>query len=72
MTLTFADNLGVNVLLLPMGRGDDGAQCVSCRDYIHGAEADIGMCYSSTNEKLDLSNYLNGVRLSLLRNFCFC
>ena len=28
VTLTFADNLGVNVLLLPMGRGDDGAQYV--------------------------------------------
>ena len=26
VTLTFADSLGVNVLLLPMGRGDDGAQ----------------------------------------------
>lgn len=26
VTLTFADALGVNVLLLPMGRGDDGAQ----------------------------------------------
>ncbi|PSR72136.1 hypothetical protein PHLCEN_2v11984 [Hermanssonia centrifuga] len=26
VTLTFAENLGVNVLLLPMGRGDDGAQ----------------------------------------------
>ncbi|KAI0357857.1 CNDP dipeptidase [Trametes cingulata] len=25
VTLTFAENLGVNVLLLPMGRGDDGA-----------------------------------------------
>ncbi|CAL1709499.1 unnamed protein product [Somion occarium] len=25
VTLTFADNLGVNVLLLPMGRADDGA-----------------------------------------------
>ncbi|KZT07902.1 CNDP dipeptidase [Laetiporus sulphureus 93-53] len=25
VTLTFADSLGVNVLLLPMGRGDDGA-----------------------------------------------
>jgi Cys-Gly metallodipeptidase DUG1 len=25
VTLTFADALGVNVLLLPMGRGDDGA-----------------------------------------------
>ena len=29
VTLTFADSLGVNVLLLPMGRGDDGAQWVS-------------------------------------------
>lgn len=28
VTLTFADALGVNVLLLPMGRGDDGAQYV--------------------------------------------
>ena len=28
VTLTFADSLGVNVLLLPMGRGDDGAQYV--------------------------------------------
>lgn len=28
VTLTFAEQLGVNVLLLPMGRGDDGAQCV--------------------------------------------
>jgi len=25
VTLTFADSLGVNVMLLPMGRGDDGA-----------------------------------------------
>ena len=28
VTLTFAEALGVNVLLLPMGRGDDGAQYV--------------------------------------------
>ena len=28
VTLTLADKLGVNVLLLPMGRGDDGAQYV--------------------------------------------
>lgn len=28
MTLTFAEKLGVNVLLLPMGRADDGAQYV--------------------------------------------
>ena len=26
VTLTFSESLGVNVLLLPMGRGDDGAQ----------------------------------------------
>jgi Cys-Gly metallodipeptidase DUG1 len=26
VTLTFAEALGVNILLLPMGRGDDGAQ----------------------------------------------
>lgn len=43
VTLTFAEALGVNVLLLPMGRGDDGAH--------------------STNEKLDLSNYINGTKL---------
>ncbi|KAG8684434.1 Cys-Gly metallodipeptidase [Ceratobasidium sp. 394] len=43
VTLTFADALGVNVLLLPMGRGSDGAH--------------------STNEKLDLSNYINGTKL---------
>jgi Cys-Gly metallodipeptidase DUG1 len=41
VTLTFADALGVNVVLLPMGRGDDGAH--------------------STNEKLDESNFINGV-----------
>lgn len=29
VTLTFAEQLGVNVLLLPMGRGDDGAQYVA-------------------------------------------
>lgn len=29
VTLTFAEALGVNVLLLPMGRGDDGAQYAS-------------------------------------------
>lgn len=28
VTLTFAEKLGVNVLLLPMGRADDGAQYV--------------------------------------------
>jgi Cys-Gly metallodipeptidase DUG1 len=45
VTLTFADALGVNVLLLPMGRGDDGAH--------------------STNEKLDRSNFVEGVRCFL-------
>lgn len=40
ITLTFADALGVNVLLLPMGRGDDGAH--------------------SINEKLDVSNFIQG------------
>lgn len=29
VTLTFAEALRVNVLLLPMGRGDDGPQYVS-------------------------------------------
>ncbi|KAI0081025.1 Zn-dependent exopeptidase [Panus rudis PR-1116 ss-1] len=43
VTLTFAENLGVNVLLLPMGRGDDAPH--------------------STNEKLDISNYINGTKL---------
>ncbi|KAI0057285.1 CNDP dipeptidase [Artomyces pyxidatus] len=43
VTLTFAEALGVNVLLLPMGRGDDGAH--------------------STNEKLDISNYIEGTKL---------
>ena len=43
ITLTFADALNANVLLLPMGRSDDGAH--------------------STNEKLDLSNYIKGTQL---------
>ncbi|THH27683.1 hypothetical protein EUX98_g6502 [Antrodiella citrinella] len=43
VTLTFADALGVSVLLLPVGRGDDGAH--------------------STNEKLDISNYIGGSKL---------
>lgn len=43
ITLTFADKLDRNVLLLPMGRSDDGAH--------------------STNEKLDLSNYIKGTEL---------
>ena len=43
VTLTFQDALGKNVLLLPMGRGNDGAH--------------------STNEKLDLSNFISGTKL---------
>lgn len=35
VTLTFAEALGVNVLLLPMGRSDDGAQLV-CASRIQG------------------------------------
>ncbi|KAK9450922.1 uncharacterized protein V1518DRAFT_412081 [Limtongia smithiae] len=42
VTLTFEEELQKNVLLLPMGRGDDGAH--------------------SINEKLDMSNYINGVK----------
>jgi Cys-Gly metallodipeptidase DUG1 len=50
VTLTFAEQLGVNVLLLPMGRGDDGAH--------------------STNEKLDKSNFIQGVSpIVALRRF---
>ena len=33
VTLTFANSLGVNVMLLPMGRGDDGAQYVPIQAY---------------------------------------
>ncbi|KAJ1022066.1 hypothetical protein NDA18_005300 [Ustilago nuda] len=43
VTLTFADTLQKNVLLLPMGRSDDGAH--------------------SINEKLDISNYIEGTKL---------
>lgn len=43
VALTFSEELGKNLLLLPMGRGDDGAH--------------------STNEKIDLSNYINGTKL---------
>ncbi|CCH45886.1 cytosolic nonspecific dipeptidase [Wickerhamomyces ciferrii] len=42
ITLTFEKELKTSVLLLPIGRGDDGAH--------------------STNEKLDLSNYIEGVK----------
>ncbi|KAH3670357.1 hypothetical protein WICMUC_004853 [Wickerhamomyces mucosus] len=42
ITLTFEKELGTDVLLLPLGRGDDGAH--------------------STNEKIDVSNYIEGVK----------
>lgn len=42
ITLTFEQELGTDVLLLPMGRGDDGAH--------------------SINEKLDVSNYIEGCK----------
>lgn len=42
ITLTFEKELKTSVLLLPIGRGDDGAH--------------------STNEKLDVSNYIEGVK----------
>ncbi|KAI0826074.1 CNDP dipeptidase [Irpex lacteus] len=42
VTLTFAENLGVNVLLLPMGRGDDGAHSTNEKldksNYIQGTK----------------------------------
>lgn len=48
VTLDFADILGLNILLLPVGRGDDGAH--------------------STNEKLDLDNY---IRVSWKQNLLY-
>ncbi len=45
VALSFQEALGKNVLLLPMGRADDGAH--------------------SVNEKLDRSNYINGVKLMI-------
>jgi Cys-Gly metallodipeptidase DUG1 len=58
VTLTFAEALGVNVLLLPMGRGDDGAQYVLISSY--DSVTDF-VLHSSTNEKLDTSNFIQGV-----------
>ncbi|GMM57050.1 metallodipeptidase [Maudiozyma humilis] len=43
ITLAFEQLLKTSVLLLPMGRGDDGAH--------------------SVNEKLDISNFINGIKL---------
>ena len=43
VTLTFQEVTGKNVMLLPVGAGDDGAH--------------------SQNEKLNVSNYINGVSI---------
>ncbi|XP_005096700.1 cytosolic non-specific dipeptidase isoform X2 [Aplysia californica] len=43
VTLTFQEATGKNVMLLPMGRADDGAH--------------------SQNEKLNLSNYIQGIKM---------
>lgn len=59
VTLTFADTLGVNVLLLPMGRGDDGAQYLSFSVFLLAVFDSI--LSSSTNEKLNKSNFIEGV-----------
>lgn len=50
----------MNVLLLPMGRGDDGAQYVNLYPETF-VEANAPDVYSSTNEKLDRSNFIEGV-----------
>jgi len=65
VTLTFAEALGVNVLLLPMGRADDGAQCV-CLVLAIQLDLLITHC-SSTNEKLDRSNFIEGVSVSCIQ-----
>jgi Cys-Gly metallodipeptidase DUG1 len=51
VTLTFQDCLGKNVLLLPMGRGNFSLNLTEIL-------GDDGA--HSTNEKLDLSNYISG------------
>jgi len=53
VTLTFQDCLGKNVLLLPMGRG---TWLIWCEVLIVGDDG-----AHSTNEKLDLSNYVSGM-----------
>lgn len=50
VTLTFQNLTGKNVLLLPVGAGDDGAH--------------------SQNEKIDIRNYIEGVRLMYIFNKC--
>lgn len=54
VTLTFQDCLGKNVLLLPMGRGT--LQLSGRGKLIVGDDG-----AHSTNEKLDLSNYISGI-----------
>lgn len=55
MTLTFQEALCKNVLLLPMGI----ASAAPYND--HSGRADDGA--HSTNEKIDISNYLGGIKL---------
>jgi Cys-Gly metallodipeptidase DUG1 len=68
VTLDFANILGLNVLLLPMGRGDDGE--LQWALYIWTRTRDTtsdGWLTStgahSTNEKLDTDNYIRGTKL---------
>ena len=69
VTLSFADALGVNVLLLPMGRGDDGAHSVrsssplSSNSTMNPADSSYLFLCLQINEKLDLSNYIKGTQL---------
>ncbi|RUP49024.1 hypothetical protein BC936DRAFT_143452 [Jimgerdemannia flammicorona] len=70
VTLTFQDALGKNVLLLPMGRGDDVSLGWTSRDWFPRSgkmltdrivRASPGA--HSINEKLDRSNYIEGIKL---------
>lgn len=56
VTLTFQDCLGKNVLLLPMGRGTLQLGGGGRGKLIVGDDG-----AHSTNEKLDLSNYISGI-----------
>lgn len=61
VTLTFSKMDGVkDVVLLPMGRSDDGAQYVFSFLFTYGRSFD-GVMTSSVNEKLDEDNFFNGV-----------
>jgi hypothetical protein len=50
VTLTFQDQLDVNVLLLPMGRGDDGAQSVLCN--LFAASHDLIIIYMDSVRRM--------------------